>query len=67
MSPVSDRPVDPSALVNDDTPDDFDVEKVIEQWGDIEERGHPLGPAQYDGERSVDTGTDGSTEGSDDV
>jgi hypothetical protein len=45
--------VDPSALVGDDTPDGF-----IERWEEIEYRGHPLGPAQYDGERYQDTDGD---------
>jgi len=34
------RPVDPSALVDDDTPDNFDAETVIKRWKEIEERGH---------------------------
>lgn len=40
-----------------ETPGDLDAEEVIERWEEIEERGHPLGPAQYDDERYSDTGT----------
>jgi len=39
---MRDRPVDPSALVDDDTPDGFDAEAVIERWKQIERRGHPI-------------------------
>lgn len=39
---MRDRPVDPSALVDDETADDFDPEEVIERWQEIEERGHPI-------------------------
>lgn len=39
---MRDRPVDPSALVDGETPDDFDADAVIERWDEIEERGHPI-------------------------
>jgi len=39
---MRDRPVDPSALVDDETPDGFDPEAVIERWHEIEDRGHPI-------------------------
>jgi hypothetical protein len=32
---------DPSGL-DDDTPDGFDPESVIERWAEIEEHGHPI-------------------------
>jgi len=39
---MRDRPVDPSALVDDETPGNFDADVVIERWKEIEERGHPI-------------------------
>lgn len=41
---MRDRPIDPSALVDGDTPGDFDAEKAIERWDEIRDHGHPLGP-----------------------
>lgn len=34
-------------IPDDDTPPGFDAEKAIERWKEIEEQGHPLGPARY--------------------
>jgi hypothetical protein len=45
---MTERPVDPSALVDDDTPDDFDPEAVINRWKEIEERGHPIPESETD-------------------
>jgi len=39
---MRDRPADPSALVDGETPDGFDPEAVIKRWKEIEERGHPI-------------------------
>jgi hypothetical protein len=39
---MRDRPVDPSALVDDETPGDIDADAVTERWEEIEERGHPI-------------------------
>ena len=49
-------------MSEDDIPDadtaGIDAGEAIKRWANIGDRGHPLGPAQYDGERSVDTGAD---------
>jgi len=39
---MSDRPVDPSALVDGETCGDINAEEVIERWQEISERGHPI-------------------------
>jgi len=48
---MDDWPVDPSISFNDDTPDGFDAQAVIERWREIEELGHPFGPERYGGDR----------------
>jgi len=49
VSRMRDRPVDPSALVDADTSDDFDAEAVIERWEEIADRGHPIAPESSGG------------------
>jgi len=40
---------DPSMPANQDRPvSEYDVEHALERWGDIKDRGHPLGPERSD-------------------